>query len=71
MQITVSGKAKTVPDQLTVASLIEQEKVEMPQYVTVTINNAFVKRDEFPTRALSEGDVVEFLYYMGGGQAWA
>ena len=39
MKITVAGVTKEVADGLTVAQLIEQEKVETPQYVTVTIND--------------------------------
>ena len=34
MKITVAGVTKEVADGLTVAQLIEQEKVETPQYVT-------------------------------------
>lgn len=68
MKITVSGNEKEVAEGLTVQQLIEQEKVETPEYVTVSINQEFIQRDDFKTRALKEGDVVEFLYFMGGGQ---
>lgn len=37
------------------------------EYVTVTINDDFVDRENFPTTVINEGDVVEFLYFMGGG----
>ena len=39
MIITVAGNKKEVKDGLTVAELIEQEKVETPQYVTVSLND--------------------------------
>ena len=68
MKITVAGVTKEVADGLTVAQLIEQEKVETPQYVTVTINDDFVESGTFETTVLKDGDVVEFLYFMGGGQ---
>lgn len=67
MKITVGGTAKDVAEGLTVAQLIEQENVENPLYVTVAVNDAFVGSTDFATHALSEGDVVEFLYFMGGG----
>lgn len=67
MIITVSGERKEVKDGITVQELIEQEKVETPEYVTVSINEEFEKTENFPTRQLKEGDVVEFLYFMGGG----
>ena len=68
MKITVAGVQKEVTDGLTVAQLIEQEKVETPQYVTVTINDDFVESGTFETTVLKDGDNVEFLYFMGGGQ---
>ena len=67
MKITVAGITKEVADGLTVAQLIEQEKVETPQYVTVTINDDFVESGTFETTVLKDGDNVEFLYFMGGG----
>lgn len=68
MNITVSGVKKEVADGLTVAQLVIDEKVETPQYVTVTINDEFVENHSFETTTLKDGDVVEFLYFMGGGQ---
>ena len=58
MKITVAGNKK---------ELIVKENVENPEYVTVTVNDDFVERDDFETTKLNEGDAVEFLYFMGGG----
>ena len=38
MIIVVSGEKKEVKDNLILPELIEQENVEMPEYVTVSIN---------------------------------
>ena len=46
MIIVVSGEKKEVKDNLTLPELIEQENVEMPEYVTVSINKEFVPSDE-------------------------
>ncbi|MBO5209356.1 MAG: sulfur carrier protein ThiS [Lachnospiraceae bacterium] len=67
MKIIVSGEVKEVKDNLTIAELIELEKVETPQYVSVSVNDEFAKSENFATDKLHEGDVVEFLYFMGGG----
>lgn len=67
MTITVAGEKKEVKDGLTLPELIELEKVETPEYVTVSINEEFVEGDQKDTTVLKEGDVVEFLYFMGGG----
>ena len=68
MKITVSGEKKEVADGLTVSALIEQEQVETPQYVTVSVNEEFIDSDAFDSHVLQEGDEVEFLYFMGGGR---
>ena len=68
MTITVAGVKKEYADGTTVAALIEQENVETPQYVTVTINDDFVESGAFESTVIKDGDSVEFLYFMGGGQ---
>ena len=68
MKITAAGVNKEVADNLTVAQLVIDEKVETPEYVTVTINDEFVESGAFESTKLKDGDVVEFLYFMGGGQ---
>ena len=68
MKITVAGVNKEVADNLTVAQLVIDAKVETPEYVTVTINDEFVESGAFESTKLKDGDVVEFLYFMGGGQ---
>lgn len=67
MFITVSGEKKEVKDGITLPELIAAENVETPEYVTISINEEFVKRSEIENTVLKEGDTVEFLYFMGGG----
>ena len=67
MKITVAGEKKEVADGITVAALIEQENVETPQYVTVSVNEEVLEAGTFESTVLKEGDEVEFLYFMGGG----
>ncbi|MDY4742879.1 MAG: sulfur carrier protein ThiS [Lachnospira sp.] len=67
MTITVAGNKKNYDEELTIAQLIVKENVENAEYVTVTLNDEFVERDEFETTKLKDGDAVEFLYFMGGG----
>ncbi|MCD7723280.1 MAG: sulfur carrier protein ThiS [Clostridiales bacterium] len=67
MTITVAAKKKEYPQGLTVKQLIEAEDVESPLYVTVTVNDDFVKSDEIETKVINDGDEIEFLYFMGGG----
>ncbi|WP_444659307.1 sulfur carrier protein ThiS [Caproiciproducens sp. R2] len=68
MKLTVAGVQKEYAGGLTVAQLIEREQVETPEYVTVSVNDEFIQRDTFSEAVLKDGDIVEFLYFMGGGQ---
>ncbi len=68
MKIVVGGEKKEVADGITLSGLIELENVETPQYVTVSVNEEFTDAGSFDTHKLSEGDEVEFLYFMGGGR---
>ena len=67
MQITVAGIKKEVKDGLALPELIEQEAVENAEYVTISINEEFVAREDREKTVLKDGDSVEFLYFMGGG----
>lgn len=68
MKITSNGKELIIENEVNVKELLSLQKVEMPDYVTVQINNEFVSRDDFEILLIKENDVVEFLYFMGGGK---
>ena len=67
MKVTVNGATKETTDQLTIIGLLDMEDVEHPEMVSVQLNGTILKRAEFSTTSLAEGDTVEFLYLMGGG----
>ncbi|RKM57601.1 sulfur carrier protein ThiS [Butyrivibrio sp. CB08] len=68
MRITVGGEKRDVDEALTIRKLIEIDKVETPEYVTVSVNEEFISKDVFDSYSLKDGDEVEFLYFMGGGR---
>ena len=67
MQITANGKRVEVSGEISVSRLLEEIKVEMPEYVSIQLNDEMILRTDFDTTIVREGAVVEFLYYMGGG----
>lgn len=69
MKITVNGEVVILEQAVNVEQLLESQKVEMANYVTVQINDEIVDREDFENTLLKEGDNVEFLYFMGGGAA--
>lgn len=69
-KITVNGKIQEVETPITVAELIKLNNVSQPDMVSVQVNEEFVEREDFLTRTLKDGDIIDFLYFMGGGQAY-
>ena len=67
-KLIVNGEDQEVQLPATVADLIKQNNVAQPEMVSVQVNEEFVDREEFDTLQLNEGDEVDFLYFMGGGQ---
>ena len=67
MTVTIAGNKKDIEQGTTIEQIIVSEKVENPDYVTVTVNDEFVEKEDFAKTVLKENDTVEFLYFMGGG----
>ncbi len=67
MKITANGKPAEVTDRINIIELLKELNVETPEYVSVEHNGEILDRQEFANTVVSEGDTVEFLYYMGGG----
>jgi sulfur carrier protein len=69
MLITINGKETTIPEKSnrTIDSLLEELNVSQRLYVTVELNGEILDRPAYETTPVKEGDVIEFLYFMGGG----
>lgn len=67
MIITANGKPVEISGEITVTKLLEEVQVEMPEYVSVQVNDEMILRANFDKTIVREGAIVEFLYYMGGG----
>ena len=67
MKLIVNGKEIEFNTDLTVNELLAEQEVKMPEMVSVELNGQILKRSEFESSALNQGDKVEFLYFMGGG----
>ncbi len=67
MKLTINGEAKELRDGLSITELLVVENVEMPEMVSVQLNDEFLKQDEYAATIVKEGDDINFLYFMGGG----
>ncbi|RKY07543.1 MAG: thiamine biosynthesis protein ThiS [Planctomycetota bacterium] len=67
MKLVINGEEVKSKGGLSVSELLVEQEVKMPEMVSVEINGRILRRPEFDTTVLNEGDKVEFLYFMGGG----
>ncbi len=67
MKLIVNNKEIESNTPLTVNGLLIEQKVKMPDMVSVELNDRILKRSEFEATQLKDGDRIEFLYFMGGG----
>ena len=67
MQMQVNGEQRTVPAGLTVAGLLKELDIR-PDRVAVELNMTILDRNEFDRRSLQEGDRIEIISFIGGGQ---
>ncbi|MFW2486959.1 sulfur carrier protein ThiS [Clostridium chromiireducens] len=67
MKIIINGKETVLENEVSVNELLQKEYVEMQEYVTVQVNEDIIPSANYGTHIIKDGDTVEFLYYMGGG----
>ena len=67
MKLIIQGTAKEYAEGTNIKTVIETENVETAEYVTVSVNDELYDSKQFESVTLSDGDVIEFLYFMGGG----
>jgi len=65
MNIIVNGEAKETKSS-TLLALMHELGIE-PKVMAAAINMNVVKKEVWETTALSEGDKVELLHFVGGG----
>ena len=68
-KIYVNGDVQEVSLPLNVSELIKQSDVQQPDMVSVQVNEEFAEREDWDSIQIKEDDKVDFLYFMGGGQA--
>ncbi|HUZ02733.1 MAG TPA: sulfur carrier protein ThiS [Thermomicrobiaceae bacterium] len=66
MEIKVNGKPMRLDSVRTVAELLALRNLK-PSLVAVEQNGSIVPRTEFGQRVLTEGDALEIVHFVGGG----
>lgn len=66
MQIVLNGNEHTLPDEMTLAQLIESLGVDR-RLVALAHNGEVVPRDTYEQVTVHDGDRVEIVRMVGGG----
>ncbi len=66
LRIEVNGEARTVPPASTVATLLAELAIDVRQ-VAVERNREIVRKADYATTKLANGDELEIVTFVGGG----
>lgn len=66
MTLTVNGNIRECADGTTLASLMGDLGIKV-KVMAAAVNMEVVKKDEWETYHLSDGDRIELLHFVGGG----
>lgn len=68
MKISINGQEELFSEEhLSVAALLLAKDVESPDMVSVQLNGSIVARETYQETIVKDADILEFLYFMGGG----
>ena len=65
MRVTINGKTEEVSGG-TVLEILRAKDVS-PQMVAVELNSKMLEREELGSALVKDGDAIELLFYLGGG----
>lgn len=66
MRIQINGDVREVEDKLTLPDLIASLSLK-PEQIAVELNHKVIRRAEWQATILREGDKVEIVHFVGGG----
>lgn len=66
MIVRVNGEQRDFEDQITLDILVKSLSL-MPERIAVQHNLEVIKRSEWPSRVVVEGDQIEIVHFVGGG----
>ncbi len=66
MFIEINGEQRDVPQLLNLKELVEHLKLA-PERLAIELNRKVIRRTDWQATALNEGDRVEIVHFVGGG----
>ena len=68
MRVELNGESEELDEGTTLSTLVERLSLA-PERVAVDLNREVVRRADWPSLKLSDGDRVEIVHFVGGGRA--
>lgn len=65
-ELTLNGQKKTFTDVDNLAALVADLKLE-GQRVAIELNRNIIRRAEWQTTPVQDGDTLEIVHFVGGG----
>ena len=66
MTIVLNGEPKEIAADLSVAALLDDLGLA-PERLAIEVNRRIIRRADWPSTTLAEGDKVEVVHFVGGG----
>ncbi len=67
MKLVINGEPQTLTlDPPCVTTVLDHFKLK-PEHVSVELNGNWYQKETFPRLAVSDGDVLEIVHFVGGG----
>jgi sulfur carrier protein len=66
IRIVVNGEAKTVPQGLHVAQLLEFLAIDSTR-IAVELNRSIIRKQDWAATSVEEGAELEIVWFVGGG----
>lgn len=65
--LVLNGEKREVADEISLSQLVEILKLA-PERIAIELNQSVVRRADWLSRKLQEGDRIEIVHFVGGGR---
>ena len=67
MRVQINGEVREVAAELKLSELVS-ELLLAPERVAIELNQKVVRRNHWPETMLADGDRIEIVHFVGGGE---
>lgn len=67
VKVFVNGKPEEIEGSINLAKFLRERNIR-PEVVSIEVNEELIKRDDFEKVDIRDGDVVEIVFHLSGGQ---